>query len=306
MHYYGITNRHLSQAQGATIIRLNTRDGGSRRLEYGPHDWQFIGDHDDLSAIDLTDDLKEADQISVFPENSFTTKEMIEKMYISYGEELCMLGFFVDHGAGKRNKPAARFGNLSLLADDEVLVEQPHGILRPSHIVDMRSRTGFSGSPVIAWRMDFRLLGMQDMYKPFAAEQSRHFFGSPNVADVRWYMGLFGIHCGQYRDEVTVLAANRSDAERIGDPIREGDMLYIQSGMTIVIPAWRISELLDLEVFEMARQDRDERRREGWAKRPTPEAESASSSTDANPTHREDFTRLLGAAVRKPGSEDQT
>jgi hypothetical protein len=257
LHYYGITNWHLSHDQGASIIRLNTRDGSSRLLEYGPEDWQFITDHDDLSAIDLTDDLKDTDQIAVFPESSFTTPNLIREMEISFGDDMCMIGMFVDHYGGKRNKPAARFGNLSLLADKDALVRQPNEVMRPSHLIDMRSRTGFSGSPVVVFRHAPRLLGQVQMFKPFSAKQSVYTLGGQVTNDARWYTALFGIHCGQYKDEVKVF---RSAEEKFGDPIREGDSLYIQSGMTIVVPAWRISELLDLEVFETRRRTRDELR----------------------------------------------
>ena len=78
------------------------------------------------------------------------------------------------------------------------------------------------------------------------------------------------------------------------------------SSMTVLVPSWRITELLDLEVFEMIRRRRD---LENKAKRDDDEPRPASEgvvppATDANPTHREDFTSLLRAAVRKPPQED--
>jgi hypothetical protein len=77
------------------------------------------------------------------------------------------------------------------------------------------------------------------------------------------------------------------------------DKLLIQSGMTIVIPAWRIKEFLDSAVFEMARQKRDDGREDRSERRPRGEAVEPDSSTNANPTHREDFRRLLGEAAKK-------
>jgi hypothetical protein len=47
--------------------------------------------------------------------------------------------------------------------------------------------------------------------------------------------------------------------ERKGDPIVEGDSLLVQGGMTIVAPAWRITDLLDSESFEIVRRDRETR-----------------------------------------------
>lgn len=59
---------------------------------------------------------------------------------------------------------------------------------------------------------------------------------------------MLGVHCGQFWDMVSVQKARQRPAartERLGDPILEGDELEIQSSMTIVVPAWRITELLD-------------------------------------------------------------
>jgi hypothetical protein len=154
IHYYGVTNWHLSNRGGASIIRLNTRDGGSRFLDFDPVDWQFIPNSDDLSAIDLTDELKiEGDQVAAYSESLFITKEVIETFKIGLGEDAFMIGMFASHHGSKRNHPVARFGNVALLADEDSPVKQANDIMRLSHLVDMRSRGGFSGSPVSIWRV---------------------------------------------------------------------------------------------------------------------------------------------------------
>jgi hypothetical protein len=86
---------------------------------------------------------------------------------------------------------------------------------------------------------------------------------------------------------------------RLGDTISEGDELEIQSSMTVVIPAWRITELLNLEAFEMARQKRDDEREAQSKRRPRSEAANLGMSTDENPNHLEDFKRLVDVAARK-------
>ena len=66
-HYYGVTNWHLSNDLGASIIQINTDDGKSRfsitRLRIG----FFEKNGDDLSIVDLTDEAKTGDQLLITP-----------------------------------------------------------------------------------------------------------------------------------------------------------------------------------------------------------------------------------------------
>jgi hypothetical protein len=71
-----------------------------------------------------------------------------------------------------------------------------------------------------------------------------------------WFVGLMGIHCGQFWETIEVRKAN-SKNERRGDPIVEGDTLSVHGGMTIVAPAWRVTDLLNLEAFETMRRQRE-------------------------------------------------
>lgn len=296
-HYYGVTNWHLSNDLGASIIRINTKDGKSRFLDYGPEDWHFIKDGDDLSIIDLTDDERQGDHVTHYVEPGFFNQEAIERFEIGLGEDVYMTGLFADQPGGERNTPAIRFGNVALMADANAPIEQPNGILRPSHLVDMRSRTGFSGSPVALYRIPEADLSGIGVVKPLPMPNQLHLRAK--------ILGLFGVHCGQYYDEVKVLKARPKRREQTGDPIQEGDRLYIQSGMTIVVPAWRITELMDQEVFEVARKKREER--VGAAARRRPQAEAVAASdlpTDDNPNHREDFSFLVDAAARKREPKD--
>ena len=119
--------------------------------------------------------------------------------------------------------------------------------------MDTRSRTGVSGSPVFVYRTGGGdLTGILYGWKRKTENVDSVIWGSEPF-DTFW--GLLGIHCGQFWDSIEVRKAKTK--ERVGDPIAEGDELEIQSGMTIVIPAWRIKEFLDSDEFEMARQKRD-------------------------------------------------
>jgi hypothetical protein len=315
VHYYGVTNWHLTNQAGASIIRVNVRNGTSRYLEYDPADWQFIPNTDDLSAIDLTDDLLlPTDQVAAYPEYLFVTEKVINKLKIRIGENALMVGMFRSHPGERQNHPVAKFGNVSFLANKDSLIRQPNKMARPSHLVDMRSRSGFSGSPVSVWRTPADALlnpghDKWDARFDQALDDTRAGYGQElYIATSTLFIGLLGIHCGQFWDPVKAYKSPPIE-ERDGDPIHEGDQLYIQSGMTIVVPAWRISELLALETFKMAREKRDAKRREEFT-RTTPAPEVAieadavstnddSPAADANPNHLKDFARLVDVAARK-------
>ena len=149
-HIYAVSCQHVAP-RGSSIVRVNTKNGGSRCLDVHPDAWQWIKGHDDLAAADITDLLDhENDDYSVLPSSFLMWKEFIVENEVGIGEDGFMLGLFADLPGKKRNLVAARFGNVSLLADDDTLIKENNN--RPSHIFDMRSRPGFSGSPVFVYR----------------------------------------------------------------------------------------------------------------------------------------------------------
>jgi hypothetical protein len=82
------------------------------------------------------------------------------------------------------------------------------------------------------------------------------------------FLKFLGVHCAQFPEE-----ARAKTAERIGDPIREGDLLYLPSGVTVVVPAKRVSDLLDIDYFAKIRADRENAYRDEVARSPVPENE---------------------------------
>jgi hypothetical protein len=263
-HYYGVSNWHLTHDIGASIIRINT-DKGSRFIDKSPEDWHFEPNGDDLSIIDLTDEAQSNDQVAHYVDVGFADRSFLKRFEVSVGEDAFMTGLFAANHGGERNAPVARFGNVSLLASDDILIEQPNGIARPSHLVDMRSRTGFSGSPVAIYRVPgLDLSDIPPVPRPLPLPND------PRA--IPKFIALFGVHCGQFYDPVKVSKSPPKRHEREGDAIVEGDRLYIQSGMTIVVPAWRITELMNLDAFEVARKNRENRSAEAAMSRPQPEA----------------------------------
>ena len=237
-HLYGVSNIHVANGDGASVIRLNTTNGSSRLLPLRPDDWKFIKNSDDVSAIDLTDLVLPTDEIGDIWEPDFLSQERLQVARVGPGEDAFMVGLYVNQPAGDRNNPNARFGNISRLATNDAPVLQGHGLEEPSHIVDMRSRTGFSGSPVFAYRVqlgDLERLRRGHEGLHFSVERGRDAF-----------FGLLGVHSRQFPE--TIIAEN---------PVRPDEQLRIPSSMTVVVPAWRISALLNIDTFDGARIERE-------------------------------------------------
>lgn len=259
-HVYAVTAYHVAvYPHGISQIRINTagRDEtgreylSSRLIELEPEEWNFIANGDDLAAVDVTDKLHstcETDFVSCVGEDEFATEEFIEKLELTEGEDGFMLGLFTPNSGGEVNVPAIRFGNIAQMAHDALLIEQGNHVKRPSHVFDMRSRPGFSGSPVFVYRTpDHDLRGVPELGS-----------GDPLVRLVHpenLFICLLGVHSGQFQEEITV-----EKAEAYGKlAIHEGDKLIVPSSMTIVVPAWRISDLLNLPQFEELREMREKR-----------------------------------------------
>jgi hypothetical protein len=169
---------------------------------------------------------------------------------------------FVDHEGVERNNPLARFGNISMVAseDSKVIRDTRDGRRIPqlSYIVDMHSRTGFSGSPVFVYRTfasdltnygEMVQISTQNFPRSNTDRGGRHDSSASFEAEIRSKptLQLLGIHWGQFRERYAFSSKPKTEID--ADPsVFVVDDRYIAgySGMTLVVPAWKILELLNL------------------------------------------------------------
>lgn len=147
-HFYAVTNWHVAVRGGASVIKLYTQGGGPDDIrEFDPSEWIFdpLGEDVAVMPIDLDAATHSAMMIST---DLFATKDWIAEHEIGVGDDVFMLGLFVDHALHTTRLPKARFGNISMMPSRRAPLENPLGTTTPSFILDMHSRTGFSGSPV--------------------------------------------------------------------------------------------------------------------------------------------------------------
>jgi hypothetical protein len=154
------------------------------------------------------------------------------------GEEVVMLGRFLGYDGTDENQPAARFGNLAMGAT--VPIEHPWGFMQPSFLVECRSVSGYSGSPIFIYRVQTTVAA--GLVAIGSERGGKH--ALPRLLGLDWG-NLDRVGRNDY-------AIDWAEADAAASfPFR--------SGMMVAVPAWRLAELLDSEeVQDVKRKAEDE------------------------------------------------
>lgn len=235
MHAFAVTNWHVAVDSGFSVIRVNLIGGGIDIIEREPHEWLYKqGGYDIAITNGPVFDGTEYDIRALHLPTHALTRAHVEALNIGPGEDVFMVGRFIDHDGHEVNAPATRFGNISMMPVAPML--QENGAKLPSYCIDMHSRTGFSGFPVFA----YRTLG-SDLTTP------RQLAG---MGPGSHYVGLLGVHWGQFSElwEITQDGRMIQSASRILQPdgyFVPGKYVKGVSGMSCVCPIWALDDLLE-------------------------------------------------------------
>jgi hypothetical protein len=248
-HVYAVSNRHAINPY--SVIRINTESIGVRFIEFDIADWVW-SETDDLAAVDVTDELRlwdalpfgcrtaknklSCDAVTWLEEASFT-QERPRLLDAQIGDQTIMLGLFPDHSGHPLNVPVGRFGNLAARPSyaAPVTLGTRDEFMRPAFLNDVRSRTGFSGSPVWSWYSAYDDIALDTIPDSRPDEEPRRHSA----------LTLIGIHRGQFREPPETLTS--------------GQEVNLPSSMTVVVPAWEITKLLERKELADRRQARSER-----------------------------------------------
>ena len=297
---YAVTNWHVAVRGGASVVRINKLGGGVDILEFDPGDWEFPpGGHDvavlSHQKLGIKESVHEIVSLSL---EMFLSKIDVARLEIGPGEDIFMIGRFVDHDGAAGNIPSARFGNISVMPQP---VLQPTGAELESFILDVHSRTGYSGSPVFVYRAFGSDLTTDELGKDLLTSE-RGLVAAPH----KHFVKLLGLHWGQFPEEWEIRFKKKTI---IGEVSAHGDPRYIEgmSGMTMASPAWAIREFLNMPKFREECNKTLNQILEARGSKRGPVAESSVPADDAaNPRHLEDFTRLVDVAAQKRPRDDQT
>lgn len=128
----------------------------------------------------------------------------------------------MEHGQGKNDDQISLMPTMLEVTDREMKYRSFY------YCLDMRSRTGFSGSPVFYYRTSGSDLSQA---------------GSTSIRIEPAKVGFIGIHASQYHETITMK-----------DSVGNKTELTAPSGMTMVIPSQEILKLLHIPKFVEARK----------------------------------------------------
>ena len=219
-----------------TPIGFAPKDARDFYLDYVPREWFVTPDNFIHASHDVNDP-----QTGGLPLSLLTSEYDWDYQPLGWpfgpGEEVVMLGRFLGYDGTDENKPAARFGHLAMAPT--VPIKHPWGFTQPSFLIECRSVSGYSGSPVFIYRVQTTLsAGL------VAIGADRGKASLPRFLGIDW-ANLDRVGHNDYAIDWAESAADASFPRR--------------SGMMVAVPAWRLAELLDSkEVQDVKKKDEEE------------------------------------------------
>ena len=215
-----ITAKHVLEkvkdkfAVDELFIKVNLNDRTTLLVKTKMDDWIRHKDENvDLAMCKLS--FMGSYDHMFYPMSSFMNDELITQYEIGVGDEVLITGLFHHHPGNDRNSPIVRIGNISLMPQEKVLVENR---LREAYLIESRSIGGLSGSPVFVNLGDIRKFGTQIKYA-----QGEHI------------PILFGIICGHFDTK-------KREIDAISDSTDEQKQINV--GIAVVTPVNKLVELL--------------------------------------------------------------
>ena len=213
-------------------MRLNTKDGRYDVISANQTDWIHHPSSDDVAIFPLG--LSEKFLFSFVLDDMFISHDVISQYNIGPGDDVFIVGRFVNHEGKQRNIPSLRFGNISMMPW-EPIKHPTRGILMESFLVEARSISGYSGSPVFVY------------IPPFARRPERTSINSQAYGP--WLLGIDWGHI-PVKEVVKEKAAPGEDEREVP----EGWWVRYNAGMMGVLPAWKLLELLNTDDVRISRE----------------------------------------------------
>jgi hypothetical protein len=289
LYVYAVTNKHVVHEHGyAPVVRttgaarhencIDNPDeamlgliGNREIIELASNQWTAHSSGDDI-AIALLGTERRVPEIGegytmrfhyTIPDHLLIDRKVIRAFDVGPGDDVYMCGRFTGHAGKFFNEPSARWGTISLLHSR---IELEEGNEQEVFLVEMRSLSGFSGSPVV-WsfplNLEFYLTAMSEMRNepppyPFGTRRVRRKESGP----LRLGPWLVGIDCGSFPHYYPVFEVREENGEVVERKKTKNPKLQAKShaGVAAVVPAWKLRELLHKdEEIVMARKREDEK-----------------------------------------------
>jgi len=201
---------------------------------------------------------------------------------IAIGDEIFIPSVFVPHVGEKRNIPIVRIGHIAARPIESIRAGSP---TLPAYLIETKSLGGTSGAPIF-----LHLL-------PTLPRNTRH--SKPTQIGRLVPYALIGMvlgsHSGKYASDFV-----ESDNE---ENLISKDADF-NAGISVALPIQIVLDVLNSDKLKRSRTATIEAIKKQSGYRPS-SAVNPKSRND-NPSHKEDFTRLVDVAARKRPRGDQT
>jgi hypothetical protein len=237
---YVVTNRRVIE-RGATVARLNTKEGATDIIDLGAKDWVFHPEGDDLAvaSVELHSDYH--DYMLVDDNLMFLTPQGMSDVRLGLGDDVFIVGRLINHEGRQLNSPTVRFGQIAMMPGEPIRISGNH--MQECFLVDVRSLGNFTGAPVFVTVHHLRLQ-------------------NPVEFNHAWVPYLLGVNCGHIPTPLHLVDAKTGEpcVEPLLTESHNSALPLSRTGLMMVLPAWRLAQVLSLPRFQQPRVEEDERR----------------------------------------------
>lgn len=295
-----VTVRHVAEhfGNGPLLIRANRIDSTGDNIAVDQVKWHF---HDDptidvaVIPFDLSIDRGgyTARYINDATETWWWNKA--RKYGAGIGDFVYTVGLFRLLAGKARNMPVVHFGTIARTIDwmEKVPIrdwrDPTKTIETDAYLVETQSLPGLSGAPVF-------IRASNCMVRPEMVQHNPHITDMEELGDAvaMWKLHFLGMWQGSW---------DAPPEQILG--LAHGREVRVPVGMGVVVPADHIHAVLEGDELKKIRETlKNKAKSAGAASLDVAAVPRDPQSNDANPKHREDFTRLVSAAARKPPQED--
>lgn len=216
-HLYAVSNRHV--VEKSPVVRLNTHDGTFDIIPLESSNW-IVSQEDDVAICPL--EYQRAYKFVSIGVDDFLTEEWARRHDIGIGDEVFMVGRFINHAGKQRNLPALRWGHVSMMPFEPLYHPTNPTNQQESFLVEVHSISGFSGSPLFV--------------RPVASHKVSLRESATNTA----VTGIIGPSSGSPWLGPWLLGIDWGY-------INKHDQQQNNTGMSGVVPAWKLRALLESE-----------------------------------------------------------
>jgi Trypsin-like peptidase domain len=231
---YAVTARHVidaSRRYGQIFFRMNKAAGGFEDVAApGQDEWHMHLTTDvAVVAISIPGELEYA----AIGWASFVRDEIAERFDVGEGDEVILIGLFTPHPGTSRSEPVMRFGQIARKPFDPISVKMdpsPNADRAsvPAYLVEATAWGGQSGSPALLYLAPDRQPG-------------KIVIGADGGGDI----GLLGLVHGHYPHR-QLIPLGDEETTAVAD---------LNAGISVVIPAQDIYDLLDSDEIASERRD---------------------------------------------------